>query len=62
MKQGLPEMKGHDEGKRRFGTGEDLAGFLAETVCVEWTNVLICKFLKVQKTLGISWILIDSYE
>lgn len=34
--------------------GTVLPDFLAETVCVEWTNVLICKFLKVQKTLGVS--------
>ena len=34
----------------------------AETVCVEWTNVLIYKFLKVQKTLGISWSSPDSRE
>lgn len=55
-------MKGHAGRKGRFGTGEALSDFLAEIVCVKWTNVLICKFLKVQKTLGISWITLDSQK
>ncbi len=62
MKQALPEMKGHDGRKGRFGMGEGLVRFFAETVCVKWTNVLVCKILKVQKTLGISWIMIDSQK
>ncbi|WP_302360266.1 hypothetical protein [uncultured Megasphaera sp.] len=41
---------------------DGLVGFLAEIVCVRWTNVLICKFLKVQKTLGILWTTLDNQE
>lgn len=62
MKQALPEMKGHDDRKRRFGTGGGLVGFLTENVFVEWTNALVYEILKVQKTLGISWMLIDGCE
>lgn len=36
--------------------------FFAKNVYSGWTNVLVYKILKVQKTLGISWIMIDSQE
>ena len=33
-----------------------------KNVFIGWTNVLICKFLKVQKTLGILWTTLDNQE